>query len=317
MNDVNNYIRLNNSFDKSVIFRLGISGGFFSEYNNMLVCMLYCMQHKIRFRLDSMHANFAVKNGWTDFFEPFCEEVINDENIHQKTVDWRYLIKSIFKNQKISLFDNLRPYIYFWNKSLLTQDIYGKARSSASQKRFYDFPELNIHGDFRDACGAFLNMTWHYNEAVKSEIEKIIQELNLPLVYLSMHIRGGDKAFEYQLFSIDTYFKKLEKSTSLVCNNIFLLTDDYNIYKKCKIKYPNYNFWTLCEEKDSGYNNSLFVKQDPIEKRRKLVRLFAAMDIMTSSLCFIGTYTANPGLFLGMRIPKKTICVDSDKWKIW
>ena len=45
MNDVNNYIRLNNSFDKSVIFRLGISGGFFSEYNNMLVCMLYCMQH--------------------------------------------------------------------------------------------------------------------------------------------------------------------------------------------------------------------------------------------------------------------------------
>lgn len=47
MNDVNNYIRLNNSFDKSVIFRLGISGGFFSEYNNMLVCMLYCMQHKL------------------------------------------------------------------------------------------------------------------------------------------------------------------------------------------------------------------------------------------------------------------------------
>ena len=40
------------------------------------------------------------------------------------------------------------------------------------RKRFYDFPELNIHGDFRDACGAFLNMTWHYNEAVKSEIEK-------------------------------------------------------------------------------------------------------------------------------------------------
>ena len=211
----------------------------------------------------------------------------------------------------------MRPYVYFWNKSLLTQDIYGKARSSASQKRFYDFPELNIHGDFRNACGAFLNMTWHYNEAVKSEIEKIIQKLNLPLVYLSMHIRGGDKVFEHQLFSIDTYFKKLEESNLLVCNNIFLLTDDYNIYKECKIKYPNYSFWTLCEEKDSGYNNSLFVKQDPIEKRRKLIRLFAAMDIMASSLCFIGTYTANPGLFLGMRIPKKTICVDSDKWKIW
>lgn len=47
MNDVNNYIRLNNSFDKSVIFRLGISGGFFSEYNNMLVCMLYSCSIKL------------------------------------------------------------------------------------------------------------------------------------------------------------------------------------------------------------------------------------------------------------------------------
>lgn len=47
MNDVNNYIRLNNSFDKSVIFRLGISGGFFSEYNNMLVCMLSACSIKL------------------------------------------------------------------------------------------------------------------------------------------------------------------------------------------------------------------------------------------------------------------------------
>jgi len=33
---------------------------------------------------------------------------------------------------------------------------------------------------------------------------------------------------------------------------------------------------------------------------------------------FIGTYSSNPGMYLGMRMPKnKTVGVDFDKWLIW
>lgn len=306
------YQKMNESFGKELVFKLGIGGGFFSEYNNMIVSMLYCLQHGIQFKLNTINANFSIEKGWCDFFEPFCEEV-DDNRVHFKTVDWRYLVKSIFRRENISLKDNILPYLKFWSKSFLTQDVFGKARSSVAQNYFYDIPALGIHGDFRNACGVLLKMTWCYNQIVKSEIDEIIQELNLPLEYISLQIRGGDKVLEHQIFSVDEYFNRIENHS---IKNAFILTDDYEIYEKCQIEYPNWHFWTLCERSDKGYNNTEFVKQNSATKKRKLIRLFAAMEIMTSSIQFIGTYTANPGLFLGMRIPEKTVSIDQE-WKIW
>lgn len=314
MDIVNEYVQLNQSFKQQVVFKLGIGGGFFSEYNNMLVSILYCLQHRIQFKLDSSGANFSFEKGWTDYFKPFCEEIL-DDNCHYKTVDWRYLVKSILQGRKIDISKNLLPYFHYNRKMLLTQDIFGKARSSVAQNRIYDFPSLKICGNFRQACGALLKMTWCYNKEVESELEDIIQDLHLPSEYVSLQIRGGDKILEHQLFSIDRYFEKLE-SERVKCRNIFILTDDYNIFENCRIKYPNKEFWTLCEKEDRGYSNSQFVNQSPLVKRRKLIRLFAAIEIMTTSLLFIGTYTANPGLFLGMRIPNKAVSIDQE-WRIW
>ena len=58
-----------------MIFHLGIDAGFFTEYTYMLHAMLYCLQHKIQFKLYSDDANFGWEKGWTDCFVPFCEEV--------------------------------------------------------------------------------------------------------------------------------------------------------------------------------------------------------------------------------------------------
>ena len=54
------YRLLNSSFRKTMIFHLGIDAGFFTEYTYMLHAMLYCLQHKIQFKLYSDDANF----GW-------------------------------------------------------------------------------------------------------------------------------------------------------------------------------------------------------------------------------------------------------------
>lgn len=56
-----------------MIFHLGIDAGFFTEYTYMLHAMLYCLQHKIQFKLYSDDANFGWEKGWTDCFVPFCE----------------------------------------------------------------------------------------------------------------------------------------------------------------------------------------------------------------------------------------------------
>ena len=47
------YRLLNRSFKKTMIYHIGIDAGFFTEYTYMLHAMLYCLQHKIQFKLYS------------------------------------------------------------------------------------------------------------------------------------------------------------------------------------------------------------------------------------------------------------------------
>lgn len=63
---------------KTLIFHIGHSAGFYSEYNNMVLAILHCKKYHIDFKLYSEDANFGLKNGWTDFFLTFCNEVTDD-----------------------------------------------------------------------------------------------------------------------------------------------------------------------------------------------------------------------------------------------
>jgi hypothetical protein len=92
---IDDYKKLNDSFEKMCVYHVGLSAGFFSEYNSMILAMGYCLTHRIRFVLQGGHANFGDDKGWEDFFEPFCELDYNDKNKHYRTVNWKYAIKYI------------------------------------------------------------------------------------------------------------------------------------------------------------------------------------------------------------------------------
>ena len=83
--NIEEYQKLNSSFKKKLIYKVGLDCGFFSEYNNMILAMSYCLIHKIQFVLSSNNANFDNENGWCGFFEPFCEDVITSKDLHYKT----------------------------------------------------------------------------------------------------------------------------------------------------------------------------------------------------------------------------------------
>lgn len=51
---IDEYKEVNESFKKVLIFKIGINSGFFSEYNNMILAMLYCLENRIQFKLSSM-----------------------------------------------------------------------------------------------------------------------------------------------------------------------------------------------------------------------------------------------------------------------
>ncbi|MEO3228964.1 hypothetical protein ABHC61_04475, partial [Parabacteroides merdae] len=59
------YQKVNEKFESVLVFHVGESAGFFSEYNCMILVMLYCLQHKIQFKLYSRDANFGYEKGWT------------------------------------------------------------------------------------------------------------------------------------------------------------------------------------------------------------------------------------------------------------
>ena len=82
MDIANRYKIINESFENVMIYHIGVDAGFFTEYTYMLNAMLFCLQHKIQFKLYSDDANFRYKEGWTDYFMPFCEEV--HEGFHHK-----------------------------------------------------------------------------------------------------------------------------------------------------------------------------------------------------------------------------------------
>ena len=55
------YQKVNEKFESVLVFHVGESAGFFSEYNCMILVMLYCLQHKIQFKLYSRDANFGYE----------------------------------------------------------------------------------------------------------------------------------------------------------------------------------------------------------------------------------------------------------------
>lgn len=95
---LNKYKELNESYKPILVYHVGIDAGFFSEFNDLIFMILYCLEHKIQFKLYSDDANFGIEKGWQDYFEPFCEEVHERfhriYNRHPHYVSWRKIVNA-------------------------------------------------------------------------------------------------------------------------------------------------------------------------------------------------------------------------------
>ena len=277
----------------------------------MILMMLYCLEHKIKFILYSEDANFGYKNGWTDYFQPFCTEV--NHFFHKKYNLREYLIVPPFtKSERVKK----KYYKITHNIDLFTQDLWRFIRNREMESRHYSFPELGIDGNLIAACRTLIEFTWQYNPAVKEIIQKKIQDTHLPTEYIGLHIRAGDKFVEHNLIEPDAYIKKAESLSKL--RKAFILTDDYAIIEYLEKHYPYWEFHTFCQTTERGYIHSKFQEQTKEEKKEAHYKLFASIDILSNSSLFIGTFSSNPGMYLGMRMPEgKCIGIDLEKWQIW
>jgi hypothetical protein len=300
------YTRLNEGFSKKLYFHLGVNAGFFSEFNNMLLAMLYCLDRKIQFVLYSADANFRTDQGWTDFFLPFCPETV-DEFHHANNYRW---LKIYHPRRKLKLF--------FVKKRLgidyLTHDVWRAFKSDRFAAKRFTIPELGIDGGILDATRILHSIAWRYNEATGRAVEAKKAEVSMPEPYLGFHIRGGDKVMEHDLYDSARYIEKARELSPI--RDAFVLTDDYSVFENLAADYPEWRFRTTCGADEKGYFHEEYQKLEAGAKADRLMKLFAAMDILAGAERFIGTFSSNPGMNMGMRMPEgRAQGIDFDAWK--
>lgn len=288
--------KINHLYKKTLVFHIGCGSGFFSEYNNMVFSIAYCLINRIKFKLYSRDANFAYNKGWTDFFEPFCDEVF--ESFHS-SLNRRQRFPSLFKLVlKKVMYRNPIPrwafdkFSWYMIKQYIKEPYY-KCKYGFNYYTFelwnrftkynpYNFENVlnkNVttdiySGELRFLIKKIIDLTWKYKSEIETEIMSLVVALNVPKEYLGIHIRLGDKVLEDKLFGYDEYFDLLNiKNEDIACKNIFILTDDYSVIEKVKLKYPEFNIYTLCEPYERGYNNDNFNCLSNDLKKTNLLRV--------------------------------------------
>jgi hypothetical protein len=306
------YGHLNAACTRRLVFRIGHDAGFYSEYNNMVLAILYCLRHCIRFEMFSAESPLLGPTGWTTFFRSFCVE----------SPDTRHRVYN-YRHPRSCLSIVLQPgyRLARWRFKMasavdfLTADVWRQARAQRLDPSPIALPALGIDGTLRDACRAIVHLTYRLNDETRSAVEHLAARLQLPPRYAGLHIRGGDKRRQSPVHHPDEYMTRLRAVSTL--RDVFVLTDDHHAFTHLVRSHPEYTFRTLCSPPESGYDHGRFLGDSEENKRRQMLNLLTSIEVLRQAEEFVGTFSANPGAFLGMAMPPDRVHgLDRTAWLI-
>ena len=301
---VASYRALNASFSKTMVYHIGIDAGFFTEYTYMIHAMLYCLQHRIQFKLYADDANFGWDRGWEDCFEPFCELV--HEGFHRtynthRIPSWRALLSDP-KLPKMKLLKwKLKVMAKNGMGRMMAWRAYGQPTLLNCHVRFcphqhFCIPELGIDGDYLHAFQKMTAITWRLNESMAQACSRMAASLQLPPRYAGCQIRGGDKITETSLLPPACYVRLLQQYTAL--RDVFVLTDDYRLFEQLPELAEGMHWYTLCSAEERGYVNQDFTQTAKERKKKQMTRFLCSIQLLMNASAFVGSITTGPSLFL-------------------
>lgn len=316
------YQQMNSRLKRPLVYRVGIDAGFFAEYTAMLNAMIYAMNRGWQFRLYGDSANFGYARGWNDYFLPFCPE--DHRPLHAKwnlypVAPWR-LWWALPKAQRKSQMT--------WRLKLYARHTVGRMVSLASYKSYvrlnhnvhfhplthYHNDALALDGDYLEAFRTMTRLTWRFNAQTQHDIDHLTQALHMGPNYVGCHLRGGDKITEAALMPPEAYVKLIKKYAP--GHDVFVLTDDYRLFRRLCELAPSVRFFTLCRPEETGYVNKDFVRADANEKRQSMTRLFASINLLLKGRMFFGSITTGPGIFLLKNLYPQGVAVDCPPEKV-
>lgn len=292
--EIETYRRINEAFPEKLAYHLGSRSGFFAEYVNMLQGIVYCLQNNIQFQLYSKDANFATKDGWTDFFEPFCLEQTSP--LHQVFNPRFPTPKFRFKLRKAGA-----PVVKkLCRCHYLTYEIWSGMNTNCFDASPVTIDALNKTGSVLSILREVTRMTWRLKPSIHAQIKKIQEQLSLPETYGAIHIRSGDKIKEVKSHPLHTYIEKLQDVAEI--KDVLVLTDDYNNFSKMVQDYPELNFYTLEKKHQSGYQHRVNKRRSTAEKQLDYLTFLAGIETATSAKTYVGTFSSMISRFLKLRM---------------
>lgn len=302
--DISSYQEANSSFRKRLVYHAGIDCGFFVELNYMINAMLYCLAKGYRFELYSEDANYGTGKGWTEYFEPFCDEV--HETFHHKynlhrPPQWHRIIRHAIKTRSLSfVFWKLKFMLKSLKGHWLAFRTYGEyVRLSqdvvSDPEMYYHIPALGFDGSYYEAYSMLAKTVWQPLSEVKQQITETIRSLSLPHVYSGVQIRGGDKAMEARLVSGKQIIEALHPVDG---ECIFALADNYLQLEIVRSEFPHLYIVSLCQPEDQGYSHKAFCTLDSKAKRAAIIRLIVSVDLLLHAKKFAGSITTGPSVFI-------------------
>lgn len=306
------YKKINNSFKRHCVYRIGNEAGFFSEINNMVMAMVFCLENKLQFRLYSANSNFG-NDIWKDYLLPFTKHTTAKS--HALFNERPYIHKQphpLDINELFSIKKSL-------STQLLTQDVWPYIRNKEfyNLEHFVDSPYIS--GNLTLVTSILINCIWNYNSGVKKRISQLMETIKTPEKYAAIFVRRGDKYIEAPLQEIKKYIDKVDALTNSKDFPLFISSDDSRIILEAKHLFPDRNFIHFNFEGDKGYFMEDFKSNYSKEQQKaKIIQLLAQVDVLKKAAYFVGTYSTNVGVFIGMaRNCQHTYDINDGNWLLW
>lgn len=298
------YRKVNETFRRRMVCRIGVDCGLFVEINYMVDAMIYCLAHHVRFQLYSDDANFGTGVGWTEYFLPFCEEV--HEPFHRwcnfhRLPSWYRILKGCRRQKSIG------PIV--WKIKSMMKTMAGRLVGLLVYKEYILFdqdvvlktnkhiliPKLGMNCNYIEIYGLLTRMIWRLQPDILQQQVQIKEKIAIPYLYDSIQIRGGDKMMETTLISGKHIIQALNPKAG---SCVFILTDDYRQYQELLADYPNVRFLTLCQPEERGYLHKAFSQKSQKSRQAAITRLIISVDLLLSSRSFVGSITTGPSVFV-------------------
>jgi len=286
-------LEYNGQHKKNLLFKLNAGAGFYSEFNNMIFLFIYCLENKIKFRLQCGRGINFYNEGWADYFEAFFEEIKLPFTEKYNCRPWMRKDGRRFRIVP-DILKKLYKIDYF------TQDLWDTARERLKKSAEINIAGLDIKGNILEVSMMLIAEIYRFNNRTRSEIANQINKLQLPDHYAALHIRRGDKIRESVFVSEDLYFEHLQRTLNS-CKNVFIMSDDYKAIERIKSRHKDFNIFHLVNTKETGYTHECFGKLSCEKRKEMIINTLANVDILSKADLFIGDFDSNLSMFVAMR----------------